>query len=231
MKSTGSASSPPHYQNVEDESTGLPPHVTRHDKYFQGDDMALLQIEKKIFRVSTRWLRANSPTMKRLLQDTVDDNSVNGDQLTVTRVPKVEVVQFETLLNFIENGTLSDFSMPALSWVHLLAASHHLEITSIKPRAVNEVFYKHYLSLTPVQQLNLFERRAVDRVALKAAVRQLIIRAESLDAKEMALLSHSLAARMVGMRESYLRAQLQTFGTLFAASTLDALVNGWVMNG
>ena len=115
--------------------------------------------------------------------------------------------------------------------MHLLAASHRLELASIKPRTVNEVFYKHYVSIGPVQQLHLYERYAVERTALKAAVRQLVIRSQSLDAKEMALVSHSLAARMVSMRETYLRSQLQTFGSFFAAKTLDALVDGWVMNG
>ena len=121
--------------------------------------------------------------------------------------------------------------MPAKSWVHLLAASHYLDITSIKPRAVNEVFYKHYRSFDAVNQLYIFENCAVERVALKAAVRQLIIRTKPLDAKEMARLSHALTARMVGLRESYLRAQLQTFGSIFAGGALDALVDGWVMNG
>lgn len=121
--------------------------------------------------------------------------------------------------------------MPAKFWVHLLAASHYLEIASIKPRAVNEVFYKHYRSFDAVTQLHLYEHCAVERVALRAAVRQLVIRSKSLDAKEMARLSHALAARMVSMRESYLRAQLGAFGSIFAGQTLDALVDGWVTNG
>ncbi|VDB96647.1 unnamed protein product [Peniophora sp. CBMAI 1063] len=228
MRSTDVTSPPPEYKTLQDEPRDDSQRATRHQKYFQGDDMVVLQVENKIFRVSSRWLKANSPRMRRYLQDS---STTGANEEHPTRIPVVTVKHFETLLHFIENGTMSEFTMPAKSWAYLLAVSHFLEITSIKPRAVNEVFYRHYRSFDPVDQLHFYEGCAVDRVALKAAVRQLIIRPEPLNASEMERLSHKLAARVVGLRESFLRSQLHTFGSLFAGSALDALVDGWVMNG
>lgn len=121
--------------------------------------------------------------------------------------------------------------MPATRWVDLLAATHHLEIASIKPRVIREVFHNYHDSFRPVQLLSYHEAYAVGREDLRKPVRQLIDRPGSLSADEMQEISYELIARIITMREEYLHSLSQPFGAWNAPGKVNALAENWVKNG
>ena len=120
--------------------------------------------------------------------------------------------------------------MAATRWLDLLAAAHHLEIASIKPRVIREVFHNHHDSFRPVQLLSYYEAYEGRREDLRKPMRQLIDRPGPLSADEMREISYELIARIITMRENYLHSLSQPFGAWNGPRTADALAENWVKN-
>ena len=70
-------------------------------QYLQHVLITLPQIEDRLFRVSTRWLKTNSLRLRRLW-NTPPGSEVDREEAEPTLVPEVTVAQFEALLGYID---------------------------------------------------------------------------------------------------------------------------------
>ncbi|KAI0033362.1 hypothetical protein K488DRAFT_84971 [Vararia minispora EC-137] len=194
-----------------------------HEKYYLSDDYLVLLVENKLFRVDARWLQENSAQFAKIRRM----SGLNSPEQPLA-IPGIHAAELETLLHFVDESMKEGFSMGTDQWIRLLSIAHKLELPTVKPRAIREVFAGPSPP-PPVRQLALYEAHDVLRADVAPAVRALILRTEPLCADELMELSYKTAAEIGGLREEHLRNLLKPFGTWAdnPEKSVKALVARW----
>jgi hypothetical protein len=104
--------------------------------------------------------------------------------------------------------------MPIARWIDLLSITHRFKFTEAEVRARREVFGNTGSNhLSPVHRITLSEKHAVPVGFIIPALEDLVRRPEPLTEKEIVGLSGEMVARIVIVREKYVRQSSRMFAT------------------
>jgi len=212
-----------------DASTSI---ISRHGEFYLTDEMIVLQVENRLFRVHRHFLAKYSPIFGSMFSlpripgegATVVEGASDENPIYLSGVTELE---FETLLRYFYS-LHGGLWLPEASWIALLSIAHRYDIQNARARAIREVYslLKQWdmmqrgpdsdldMDLTTTSKIpepdhlmliSIAEKYDVPLQQVHPSFVRLVMREEPLAEAEIARLSTLTLHRLARGREDYLR--------------------------